>query len=145
MSQSDRPLAPGSNGGDPPVKAAVLIDVAPEPGRSSFRVTYRLAFPRRFPPTNFTGAGCLSNAGFDLLSGLLAYDPAQRLSAAEALQRPWFDEQPLPARNMPRFEENRERGNNRRQWSPDPLEEQRRREERLREAGGAGGLFAFAS
>ena len=100
-----------------------------------------------FPPTNFTGAGCLSNAGFDLLRGLLAYDPAQRPSAAEALRHPWFDEQPLPkvAEDMPRFEENLERGNNRRLRSPDPLEEQRRREERLREAGGAGGLFAFAS
>lgn len=32
---------------------------------------------KKFPATSFTGSGVLSDAGFDLLSRLLAYDPEQ--------------------------------------------------------------------
>jgi cell division cycle 2-like protein len=47
----------------------------------------------------------LSDAGFDLLSRLLALNPAKRLSAKEALEHEWFREGPLPAPKhiMPSF------------------------------------------
>lgn len=38
----------------------------------------------------------LSPAGIDLMGRLLAYDPARRIAAAEALQHPFFHEAPLP-------------------------------------------------
>jgi cell division cycle 2-like len=39
----------------------------------------------------------LSDAGLDLLSGLLHYDPSRRLTAAQVLTHPWFEEFPPPA------------------------------------------------
>jgi serine/threonine protein kinase len=39
---------------------------------------------RRFPLWR------LSSAGFEVLSGLLESNPAKRLTAAEALEKPWF-------------------------------------------------------
>ncbi len=47
----------------------------------------------------------LTEAGFDLLSQLLAYDPAKRISAADALNHRWFKETPLPQKQelMPTF------------------------------------------
>jgi cell division cycle 2-like len=38
----------------------------------------------------------LTESGHDLLSKLLTYDPAQRITAEEALQHPYFTESPLP-------------------------------------------------
>ncbi|KAG0174869.1 hypothetical protein DFQ28_008580 [Apophysomyces sp. BC1034] len=38
----------------------------------------------------------LTEAGMDLLSKLLTYDPAKRITAEEALQHPYFSESPLP-------------------------------------------------
>lgn len=38
----------------------------------------------------------LSETGFDLLSRLLCYDPSKRITAAEALAHPYFNEAPLP-------------------------------------------------
>ena len=37
-----------------------------------------------------------TSAGYDLLDKLLQYDPARRCTAAQALQHPWFAEEPLP-------------------------------------------------
>jgi cell division cycle 2-like protein len=40
--------------------------------------------------------GRLPPSGMDLLRGLLTFDPERRLTAAEALQHPFFTESPLP-------------------------------------------------
>jgi cyclin-dependent kinase 8/11 len=37
-----------------------------------------------------------SEQGFRLMTSLLEYDPAKRISAGEALQHPYFQEEPLP-------------------------------------------------
>ncbi|CAL1696052.1 unnamed protein product [Somion occarium] len=38
----------------------------------------------------------ITNAGVDLLSHMLTYDPEERISAVEALQHPYFKESPFP-------------------------------------------------
>ena len=40
--------------------------------------------------------GALTQSGLDLLLRLLAYDPARRITAAAALQHPYFTDEPLP-------------------------------------------------
>ena len=62
----------------------------------------RSAFPER--SANDAGP-TISDAGFDLLNRLLAYDPARRASARDALDHAWFEEFP-PAKDrrlMPTF------------------------------------------
>ncbi|WFC98864.1 [pyruvate dehydrogenase (acetyl-transferring)] kinase [Malassezia yamatoensis] len=39
-----------------------------------------------------------TTAGYDLLDKLLQLDPTRRLTAQQALQHPWFKEEPLPTR-----------------------------------------------
>lgn len=60
---------------------------------------------KKFPRTSFTGAPALSDLGLDLLSKLLTYDPAKRITAEEALNHHWFREVPLPKSKdfMPTF------------------------------------------
>ena len=50
----------------------------------------------KFPRVSFAGGLNLSDAGFDLLSRLLTYDPKKRITAEEALNHRWFTELPLP-------------------------------------------------
>ncbi|KAK6116583.1 hypothetical protein DH2020_049689 [Rehmannia glutinosa] len=87
---------------------------------------------RKFPATSFTGSPVLSDAGFDLLNKLLTYDPEKRITAEEALNHEWFREVPLPKSKefMPTFPAHhaQDRRVRRVMKSPDPLEEQRRRE-----------------
>ncbi|KAL5507736.1 SSN3 [Sanghuangporus vaninii] len=40
-----------------------------------------------------------SKDGYDLLRRLFAYDPEKRLTAREALEHKWFQEEPIPTRN----------------------------------------------
>ena len=40
----------------------------------------------------------LSEQGCDLLDKLLQYDPSKRLSASQALEHPFFSEEPLPCK-----------------------------------------------
>ncbi|KAI7749265.1 hypothetical protein M8C21_030909 [Ambrosia artemisiifolia] len=99
---------------------------------------------RKFPATSFTGSPVLSDAGFDLLNRLLTYDPEKRITAEEALNHEWFREVPLPKSKdfMPTFpaQHAQDRRTRRVMKSPDPLEEQRRKE--LQQAKfGTGGLF----
>ncbi|XP_076940491.1 cyclin-dependent kinase G-2-like isoform X1 [Bidens hawaiensis] len=99
---------------------------------------------RKFPATSFTGSPVLSDAGFDLLNKLLTYDPEKRITAAEALNHEWFREVPLPKSKdfMPTFpaQHAQDRRTRRVMKSPDPLEEQRRKELQQAEFG-TGGLF----
>jgi cell division cycle 2-like protein len=59
-----------------------------------------------FPTHSFSASSnALSEQGFNLLQGLLTYNPAKRLTAAEALAHPYFSEAPLPQSSvlMPTF------------------------------------------
>lgn len=98
----------------------------------------------KFPPTSFSGRPTLSESGFDLLNRLLTYDPNKRITAEEALRHEWFREVPLPKSKefMPTYpaRHDHDRRMRRIMRSPDPLEEQRRKELRQGELG-AGGLF----
>lgn len=99
---------------------------------------------RKFPATSFTGTPVLSDAGFDLLNKLLTYDPEKRITAEVALNHEWFREVPLPKSKefMPTFPAHhaQDRRIRRVMKSPDPLEEQRRKELQQGELG-TGGLF----
>ncbi|XWS34607.1 hypothetical protein CRYUN_Cryun21dG0052700 [Craigia yunnanensis] len=99
---------------------------------------------KKFPATSFTGTPVLSDAGFDLLNKLLTYDPEKRITAKAALNHEWFREVPLPKTKafMPTFpaQHAQDRRMRRMLKSPDPLEEQRRKELKQGELG-TGGLF----
>ncbi|PKI78334.1 cyclin-dependent kinase G-2 [Punica granatum] len=98
---------------------------------------------KKFPPTSFTGSPVLSDSGFDLLNKLLTYDPEKRITAEAALNHEWFREVPLPKSKdfMPTFpaQHAQDRRMRRVMKSPDPLEEQRKKE--LQGDLGGGGLF----
>lgn len=98
----------------------------------------------KFPATSFRGSPVLSDAGFDLLNRLLTYDPEKRITAEDALSHPWFSEVPLPKSKefMPTFpaQHAQDRRLRRAMKSPDPLEEQRRKELQQGELG-TSGLF----
>ncbi|KAE9610508.1 putative protein-serine/threonine kinase CMGC-CDK-PITSLRE family [Lupinus albus] len=98
---------------------------------------------KKFPATSFTGSPVLSDSGFDLLNKLLTYDPEKRITAEAALNHEWFREVPLPKSKefMPTFpaQHAQDRRARRVLKSPDPLEEQRRKE--LRGETGTGGIF----
>ncbi|GMY26464.1 cyclin-dependent kinase G-2 isoform X1 [Fagus crenata] len=87
---------------------------------------------KKFPATSFTGSPVLSDSGFDLLDKLLTYDPEKRITAEAALNHEWFREVPLPKSKefMPTFpaQHAQDRRVRRIMKSPDPLEEQRRKE-----------------
>ncbi|XP_055813353.1 cyclin-dependent kinase G-2-like [Solanum dulcamara] len=94
--------------------------------------------------TAFMGLPVLSEAGLDLLNKLLTYDPEKRITADAALNHEWFREVPLPKSKefMPTFpaQHAQDRLVRRVMKSPDPLEEQRRKE--LKQGVlGTGGLF----
>ncbi|KAI3877597.1 hypothetical protein MKX03_037730 [Papaver bracteatum] len=94
---------------------------------------------KKFPATSFTGSPILSDSGFDLLNKLLTYDPEKRITAEDALNHQWFREVPLPKSKdfMPTFpaQHAQDRRLRRVMKSPDPLEEQRRKELKQRELG----------
>ncbi|KAK7359405.1 hypothetical protein VNO77_01364 [Canavalia gladiata] len=99
---------------------------------------------KKFPATSFTGSPVLSDSGFDLLNKLLTYDPEKRITAEAALNHEWFREVPLPKSKefMPTFpaQHAQDRRMRRIYKSPDPLEEQRRKELQQGESG-TGGIF----
>ena len=50
----------------------------------------------KFPAAPMGQRPPLSDKGFKMLERLLAYNPAKRLTAEDALAHPWFDEEPAP-------------------------------------------------
>lgn len=64
------------------------------------------------PGIGFDNSQRVSNAGIDLLNGMLTYDPSKRLTAAQALAHPWFREYPPPTDPslMPSFPEGAKKG-----------------------------------
>lgn len=56
-----------------------------------------LLFLKKNSPSNLRSKfRFITEAGLDLLSRLLTYDPEERISAEEALRHPYFREAPLP-------------------------------------------------
>lgn len=66
------------------------------PDFSSLPLAKTITLPPPIPPQFRQRFHYLSTAGLDLLMSLLTYDPEQRITAAEALQHPYFTESPLP-------------------------------------------------
>lgn len=64
------------------------------------RFTWRHCPPgllrQKFPRTTFSSGSYLSDKGYDLLSRMLALNPAKRISVQEALEHPYFSEAPRP-------------------------------------------------
>jgi len=93
----------------------------------------------------------LSEKGFDLLNKLLTYDPEKRISAQEALNHEWFEEDPQPKAKelMPTWPTRKDgsKARDRRRFkSPDPILEMQRQEElQNKMEAGSGGLFSFSN
>ncbi|XP_050376020.1 cyclin-dependent kinase G-1-like [Argentina anserina] len=67
------------------------------PGFKAIQVRQRENLLRKkFAGTCFTGSPMLSASGLDLLTRLLTYDPAQRISVDDALGHDWFKDYPEP-------------------------------------------------
>jgi cell division cycle 2-like protein len=60
------------------------------PGFAALPLAKSLSIPSPHPHMFRQKFPYLTNAGLDLMMSLLAYDPAVRLSAAEALEHPYF-------------------------------------------------------
>lgn len=80
-----------------PVTEETLPGSSSLPGLKSMRYAHRgtglrALFPA--PGVGFDASARLSDSGLRLLSAMLAYDPKARITAADALNHPWFDEFP---------------------------------------------------
>ncbi|GJY76714.1 cyclin-dependent kinase G-2 isoform X1, partial [Tanacetum coccineum] len=106
----------------PGVKVNFVKHQLPALGDFLVWLLYNLLW-RKFPATSFTGSPNVSDAGFDLLNKLLTHNPKMRITADATLNHEWFREVPLPKSKD--FMPTRTR---RVMKSPDPLEEQRRKE-----------------
>jgi len=76
--------------GTPNNESCPGISHLPNWNQSKFRTQPYSRLRQSFPE--------LSESGFELLRGLLAYDPKRRITAAVALNHKYFDELPLSAR-----------------------------------------------
>jgi len=66
------------------------------PGFSELPYPKKMKF-RKYPPRiRQTISSATTEAGFELLMRMLAYDPAQRITAREAINHQYFKEHPLP-------------------------------------------------
>ncbi|QDZ23000.1 cyclin dependent kinase [Chloropicon primus] len=123
------------------------------PGFSEMKLVKKVKFKnhpcsqlrQKFPKFAFSaGQVTLSDKGFDLLERMLCYDPAKRITAREAADHEWFKEVPRPQDLflMPTISYSTA-PRKARHDSPDPLEEQRRREQLQDHNQEGGGLFQF--
>jgi len=68
-----------------------LMKDFPAPSKKQGRDKVR----EKFPKVALPGDPFLSDIGVDLMKKLLALDPEERISASQALEHPWFQEEPL--------------------------------------------------
>ncbi|XP_057326114.1 cyclin-dependent kinase 11B-like isoform X1 [Microplitis mediator] len=68
------------------------------PGYSKLPVVSKIPFTQSYPVNNLRQRFSLklSDNGIELLNKMLTYDPAQRITAEDSLQHPYFTETPLP-------------------------------------------------
>jgi len=113
---TSKPLFPGEGEVDQMSKIFRLLGAPTEdkwPGVSTLpnfsKATWRAPSKSKlrdlFPVISYSGYS-LNETGMDLLSGMLALDPSQRISASDCLRNPWLNgEEPLmtPLCLMPRF------------------------------------------
>ncbi|KAI0361743.1 Pkinase-domain-containing protein [Trametes cingulata] len=66
------------------------------PDYNSLPLAKTITLPAPHPPQLRQRFPYITNAGLDLMTRLLAYDPEDRISAEEALKHPYFSESPLP-------------------------------------------------
>eukprot|EP01027_Heterolobosea_sp_BB2_P017137 GEZU01024310.1.p1 GENE.GEZU01024310.1~~GEZU01024310.1.p1 ORF type:complete len:133 (+),score=37.37 GEZU01024310.1:220-618(+) len=91
---------------------------------------------KKFPAIPIGDQPYLTENGFDLLSRMLTYDPAKRITASEALKHPYFKEAPLPQHTsmMPTFPSNHEVSKKKRRLDEEVVHEKALRDMLLREA-----------
>jgi serine/threonine protein kinase len=83
-------VANGGSGAPSPVPIPCPFPPYPPPPRMSYASSQPL---NRLIP-------CLDERGIDLLSRMLCYDPAKRISAAEALSHAYFSDLQPPLRSL---------------------------------------------
>ena len=112
-----KPLMQGKNEQDQRDKICELLGTPDEenwpnfsllPGAKHVRYKKKQSVLReKIPLFSYTGESTLSDRGYALLKGLLAYDPAKRLSARESLEDAigYFDEAPKACKSesMPTY------------------------------------------
>jgi cell division cycle 2-like protein len=82
-----------------PIITALIerLGMVPRKAKSNVKDTQLWAHYRNmFPRSAFKDTGILTDVGVDLLVSLLALDPSKRISAVDALNHQFFDQNPLP-------------------------------------------------
>eukprot|EP00770_Monocercomonoides_exilis_P009032 MONOS_8986.1-p1 / transcript=MONOS_8986.1 / gene=MONOS_8986 / organism=Monocercomonoides_exilis_PA203 / gene_product=protein serine / transcript_product=protein serine / location=Mono_scaffold00355:35306-37095(-) / protein_length=256 / sequence_SO=supercontig / SO=protein_coding / is_pseudo=false len=96
-----RPLFPGSSDQDELVRIFKLLGTPTTevwPGLTEFTTSLATPLPE-YPPRGLASAvPTLDPSGLDLLTSMLQYDPARRISAKAAMAHPWFSDIPRELR-----------------------------------------------
>ncbi|KAI7869957.1 kinase-like domain-containing protein [Spinellus fusiger] len=153
---SNEPLLPGRSEIDQIDKIFKLLGAPNEevwPGFSKLPHAQNVAMIKQ-PYSNLRRHFvCLTEAGLDLLSQMLTYDPAKRITAEQALKHPFFSETPYPKDPalFPTWP-SKGQGEKRKTYSPSApqgahagMEEEQEQKQEEQDAGLAGTLFAGQS
>uniref|UniRef100_A0A8R1DHG1 cyclin-dependent kinase n=1 Tax=Caenorhabditis japonica TaxID=281687 RepID=A0A8R1DHG1_CAEJA len=99
---SMEPMFPGKNEPnqvDLIFRAIGTPDESTWPGLKDLAIWRNVSF-EKYPSgaliQKYVGGHCVNKIGFNLLNGLLALNPTNRLTADEALNHSWFQDHPLP-------------------------------------------------